>query len=115
MLPHPPLAMSDDSQTLRDVMMPLNGSTDASARINLAIANAERRAIGLPPQERIQVGSNVRQFPRVALPIPPRVLSRDQSEQLQDAIDMLIEQYSLEAVGRAVAVAKAANGIGGAR
>jgi hypothetical protein len=52
MLPHSPSPMSN--APLEDIV-PLDGPTEFSARINLAIANAERRAIGLPPQERIEV------------------------------------------------------------
>jgi hypothetical protein len=98
-----------DSPSLRDVIVPMHGPTEASRQINLAIANAERRAIGLPPQERIE--SNIRPFSRVAMPIPPRLLPPAQTEALQDQVDALVEQYGYGAVRRAVQIIAAANGI----
>lgn len=49
---------------------------------------------------------------RLALPIGPRLVSRKQTTELQDAIDTLVETYGLAAVKRAVQLIDAANGGG---
>lgn len=94
-----PTTMSKPPQ---DLILPPAGSTQESADFHLEAANRERAAIGLPPQARLHLVS--------VSPIGPRLVSRKQTTELQDAIDTLVETYGLAAVKRAVQLVEAANG-----
>jgi hypothetical protein len=118
------LAMPDHPTPDIDVIAPLAGSTNASAEYHREVANRERTAHGFPPHERIELAPdseidrlrelarhNVRVFPRVAAPIPSRMLPPKQGERLQEAVDGLVEEYGLGPVIRAVKLIAASNGI----
>jgi hypothetical protein len=110
-------------------MSELSGPTEESIRASIEACIAERQAavdksngtlrisanghVELAPDseiERLRVMAK-HVFQRVRVPIAERCLSRAQTEDLQDRIDLLIEDFTLAAVDRAVRLAKAANGL----
>lgn len=112
-------------------MSELSGPTEASIRASIEACAAERQAaveksngalrinaeghVELVPESEIEqfreMAKRIFQRQQVREPIAARLLSREATEQLQDRIDMLIEDYGLAPVDRAVKLAKAANGI----
>jgi hypothetical protein len=78
--------------------------TEESRQLNLDIANRERAAIGLPPQQRLWLDRDIADLRILAQcsVIPPSTMEAELRAKLMDALDQLVEDFGLMPVCRSV-------------
>lgn len=97
---------------LIDRIAPWEGSTQESADYHKAKMLAERKASGLDENgEVIPMADRPRKATVLTMPIASRSIPWDSQLDCDEAIDLAVETYGLEAVVRALRLVAATNGV----